>query len=588
MAFSRLRCLLKPLACALLASAAVLSPAPASAGSPFLVTPEASVAEASPAYRYANMTNEEALAELDRRKILYLKVDHAPGVRAPIRLTGRLNGVHIRSVLPPEQRVTSVFEILDARLALALDDFAALLARHDIDEVVHYTMYRPNMPMPGRGGAGDAHEHKHAAAPAAAAGSAARKGTPKPAPAVGLGKKGTLDATSKAREETPRSAPAVDLGEKGAPDAASKAHEETPRSAPVVDLGEKGAPDAASNEPVETPRSAPVVDLGEKGTLDAASKAPEERPRPVKEKGAAETAAKKGAAKEKGGAGAAPKEKGAGAAASKEKSAAKAAPGEKSAAAAAPKDKGTAKAAPGEKSAAAAAPKDKGTAKAAPKEKGAAEAVAKKDAAGAVAKKGAAAAAPKEKGAAGAAPKDKATTAATPKEKGAAESARSAAPGDRPQATAARSAPAKGAGKAGGRRVALREPVGSTRATASSSKRRAEVTPRSGEAQKPRGKWAPPGTRHPAGLAIDVGALKKRDGTWMSVARHFHGRLGDKTCGAGAPQPELPEARELRSIVCEAADLGIFTYVLTPNYDAPHADHFHMEIKPGVRWFLYH
>ena len=24
------------------------------------------------------------------------------------------------------------------------------------------------------------------------------------------------------------------------------------------------------------------------------------------------------------------------------------------------------------------------------------------------------------------------------------------------------------------------------------------------------------------------------------------------------------------------------------DYDAAHADHFHMEIKPGVRWFLYH
>ncbi|WP_437632545.1 extensin family protein [Sorangium sp. So ce854] len=574
MAFSRLRCLLKPLACALLASVAALSPAPASAASPFLMTPEASIAEASPAYRYANMTNDEALAELDRRKILYIKVDHAPGVRAPIRLTGRLNGVHFHSVLPPEQRVTSVFEILDARLALALDDFAALLARHDIDEVVHYTMYRPNMPVPGRGGAGDAAGHEHAAAPAAGAGSAARKGSPRPAPAVGLGEKGTLDGTS-------------------------KAHEELPRSAPAVDLGEKGAPDAASNEPVESSRPAPVVDLGEKGTLDAASKAPEERPRSLKEKGAAETVAKKGVEKDKGGAGAAPKEKGAAAAAPKEKGAAAAAPKEKGAAKGAPKEKGAAKGAPKEKGAAAAAPKEKGAAAAAPKEKGAAAAApkekgaagagTKKDVAGAVAKKGAAEAAAKEKGAAGASAKKdvagavakKGAAEAAPKEKGAAEPARSGAPGDRPQATAARSAPSKQAGKAGRRRVALREPVGSTR-------HRGEVTLRSGEGQKPRGKWAPPGTRHPAGLAIDVGALKKRDGTWMSVARHFHGRIGDKTCGEGAPQPELPEARELRSIVCEAADLGIFTYALTPNYDAPHADHFHMEIKPGVRWFLYH
>ena len=46
--------------------------------------------------------------------------------------------------------------------------------------------------------------------------------------------------------------------------------------------------------------------------------------------------------------------------------------------------------------------------------------------------------------------------------------------------------------------------------------------------------WAPPGTRHPAGLAIDVGLVHKRDGRWLSVARSFHGHLGDKTCGDGA------------------------------------------------------
>ncbi|MGK3969081.1 extensin family protein [Sorangium sp. So ce118] len=474
MTFSRLRCLLKPLACALLASVATLGPAPATAASPFLMTPEASIAEASPAYRYANMTDDEALAELDRRKILYLKVDRAPGVRAPIRLTGRLNGVNFHSVLPPEQRVTSVFEILDARLALALDDFAAVLARHDIDEVVHYTMYRPNMPMPGREGADDDGEHGHAIARAAGADSAVRKESTKPAASVSLGEKGELDGTSKA---------------------------------------------------------------------------PEEPPRRLKEKGAAE---------------------------------------------AAPKEKGAAEATPKEKGAAEAVPKEKGAAEAVPKEKGAAEVGAKE--------KGAAEAVPKEKGAAEAGAKEKAAAPMTP--------------GPRARATAARSGPVKTAGKAGARRAGRRKPAGSTGVTAPPVKRRGDVAlrtdagqkprgnvalrtdagqkPRGNVAlrtdagQKPRGTWAPPGTRHPAGLAIDVGALKKRDGTWISVARHFHGRIGDKTCGEGAPQPELPEARELRSIVCEAADLGIFTYVLTPNYNAAHADHYHMEIKPGVRWFLYH
>ncbi len=67
---------------------------------------------------------------------------------------------------------------------------------------------------------------------------------------------------------------------------------------------------------------------------------------------------------------------------------------------------------------------------------------------------------------------------------------------------------------------------------------------------------APPGTRHPAGLAIDVGLLHKKEGRWLSVARQFQGHIGDKTCGDGARVPEAPDAKELRALVCEASDLG--------------------------------
>jgi hypothetical protein len=95
-------------------------------------------------------------------------------------------------------------------------------------------------------------------------------------------------------------------------------------------------------------------------------------------------------------------------------------------------------------------------------------------------------------------------------------------------------------------------------------------------------------SRHPAGLAIDVAAFRKRDGTWLRVADQFYGRIGARTCGAGAPRPAYSDARELRSIVCEAADAKVFTYVLTPNYNAAHRDHFHLEVKGGVPWVLVH
>jgi hypothetical protein len=118
--------------------------ASAAASNKYLEIPAPGEVEGSRAHEYANLSNAEAHAELARRGIRYeTATPPQPGVRAPIRLLGPLHGVLIHSSLPPEARATTPFEILDARLALALDDFAALLARHGIVEIVHFTMYRP-------------------------------------------------------------------------------------------------------------------------------------------------------------------------------------------------------------------------------------------------------------------------------------------------------------------------------------------------------------------------------------------------------------------------------------------------------------
>lgn len=123
--------------------------APARASNPFLEVPAEREALGSPAYRYANLTDVEALAELDRRRVRYQRLPAAvPGVRAPIRLSGPLRGVHIHSVLPEERRASTLYEILDARLALALFDFCLILSHHDVVEVVHFTMYRPPQKNP--------------------------------------------------------------------------------------------------------------------------------------------------------------------------------------------------------------------------------------------------------------------------------------------------------------------------------------------------------------------------------------------------------------------------------------------------------
>jgi len=327
-----------------LLTAACISAAPsaAQAFSPYLVVPDPAVAEASPAYHYANMTDAQALAELDRRGVRYTKLEQVPGVRAPIRLSGRLHGVLVHSALPENQRATSPFEILDARLALALDDFCALLSRHGVDEIVHFSMYRPNVTAPVR------------ALPGAA-----------PAP------------VSDGKPEGARPRTGASTRERAAPSSAG------PRARP-------------NDEAQGTRRHAPHK---------------------------------------------------------------------------------------------------------------------------------------------GAAPKSYAPPRARPGE----------------------SVP--------GSRLARRDPAATRLYTTT---------------------WAPPATRHPAGLAIDVAMLHERDGRWLTVRSDFHGRIGVKTCGEGARVPDGEAARELHAIVCEARDPAIFTYVLTPDFNAAHADHFHMEIKPGVRWFLYH
>jgi hypothetical protein len=97
-----------------------------------------------------------------------------------------------------------------------------------------------------------------------------------------------------------------------------------------------------------------------------------------------------------------------------------------------------------------------------------------------------------------------------------------------------------------------------------------------------------PQTRHPGGMAIDIGALRKRTGQWLTVGKHWSPQIGAKTCGAGARRLEPEQGRELVSLVCEAADQRVFHYMLTPHFNAAHADHLHLEIKPGVKWFLYH
>lgn len=385
----------------------VLFARPAFAGSPYLEVPPVDEAKASPAYRYANMTDEQAFAELDRRGIAYEKVGPHGSVRAPIRLSGALHGVDIHGSLPAEQRKDSMFEVLDARLALSIDDFTVILQKHDVVELVHYTMYRPNVPKPGTESEHTHHEKSDGART----------------------KKKSASKSDTKKSGSKKSAPKTDTKK------------------PDTKKPDTKKPDTKKPDTKKSKRAAKKrANLADKETQGAKGSRRDSRPGSTKKKSGPENDAL-GIHADEG-------------------------------------------------------------AKKAPKTK-------------------------KKK-----APKTKKRASAPVRRKG---------PG-----------------------------------TKSRSGKRAP-------AEKPKPKWAPPGTRHPAGLAIDLGYLKKSDGTVLSVAQHFQGKLGDRTCGPNASTEDKPAAgRELMQILCEAKDSAIFTYALTPHFDVAHADHFHLEIKPEVTWFLYH
>jgi Extensin-like protein C-terminus len=103
------------------------------------------------------------------------------------------------------------------------------------------------------------------------------------------------------------------------------------------------------------------------------------------------------------------------------------------------------------------------------------------------------------------------------------------------------------------------------------------------------GEKATPGKRHNGAVAIDAAKFIDKDGAVLEVDKDFHGAIGDKTCGDGAaPHPVTPEATKLRSILCDAVAAHLFNVVLTPNYNPPHHNHFHLEVTRGVKWFLVH
>ncbi|HSO37433.1 MAG TPA: extensin family protein [Labilithrix sp.] len=100
------------------------------------------VPEGSPVLGYAALDRDACERELNRRGIAFARAEDTPGVRAPVRLAGPLHGVAVHSPLPVAQRAKSRADLVDCRLAIALDDFAAALVPRGINEIIHLSAYR--------------------------------------------------------------------------------------------------------------------------------------------------------------------------------------------------------------------------------------------------------------------------------------------------------------------------------------------------------------------------------------------------------------------------------------------------------------
>jgi hypothetical protein len=495
----------------------------------------------TPAARYVGMDDDEALRELTRRGIVFERLGRIPGVRTPVRLATPLHGVLIRSSLPPEERTDSMFEILDARLALALDDFAVLLESHDVVELVHYTMYRPNGPKP----TSDEHDHGHLESKERRAptrhpakgkdGEAVGKDEPS-APAS----EAVTDKPSKPTEtEKAAKASKPAKKEKTAKKAASKKGKTKKKPASKTAAKIKGVKDdgtkvakaskPAKSKPVKAP-AAPTEGLAEPKRLDGALGA-ESSLDSALASGETSPAITPAAAKP------------------------------------APVEAALAKGAPTE-----------GRVKAEPRAARLAPTTAEASVAD-----GEAATPKTDKPRKRHAKHDKAVKgrrAARAEKAKKAKAAEKAKGADKAKGVDS----AKGVDKArSGEKVPPKgAPIRSDEGEGGEDAR-LEIEPSLSRTVA----YAAPGTRHPAGLAIDVGMLRKSDGRLLSIANHFGGRIGANTCGSDATLPSSAEGRELWSIVCEAKQAGIFSHVLTPNYDAAHVDHLHMEIKPGSRLAFY-
>jgi hypothetical protein len=83
-------------------------------------------------------------------------------------------------------------------------------------------------------------------------------------------------------------------------------------------------------------------------------------------------------------------------------------------------------------------------------------------------------------------------------------------------------------------------------------------------------------SEHGRGRAFDIAGVRVADGRTYMVLDHWE---------RNQPSPATDAGRFLRQLVTTLFESGTFNVVLTPDFNADHHDHFHLDLTPEIRLF---
>ena len=92
-------------------------------------------------------------------------------------------------------------------------------------------------------------------------------------------------------------------------------------------------------------------------------------------------------------------------------------------------------------------------------------------------------------------------------------------------------------------------------------------------------------SQHAYAMGIDLAGFTDGAGAFSSVEKDWViDPTTEKTCTAAT---EPGKDRFLHELICALKAAGVWSIVLTPNYNADHRNHFHVDLTPGANFLRY-